>query len=385
MKDFEGVKKVLVIKLSGIGDTLLAVPAIRAVKESLPSAVVSALVNPGTEAMLSLNPLLCAVYTLDESIKPRSLGKRGPGELKLIKELRGKGFDMTVDLTGGDGSAIIGCLIGARFRLGYDPEGAGLIGKRFFYTHVAERPEKRTHAVLENLALPSAFGLKTGNLSVEIFTAPDDDAFVEGLLKNHGIGNDTPYVHVHPASKRPFKCWTDSGMAAIMDLLHAEGLRVVLTSNLNEPEAARVIAIKALMKSEPVDLSGRLNLKHLASLSRGARLVFGVDAAPMHIGAATGTPVVALFGPESVFVRGPWNNEASTRTTPYAALNGVQTFGRHTAIQMDWECIPCNKNGCNGSKKSDCLDAMDPDLVWERLRAVLDGTAMAGDAGGAGA
>jgi heptosyltransferase-3 len=162
-------------------------------------------------------------------------------------------------------------------------------------------------------------------------------------------------------------------MAAIMDLLNAEGLRVVLTSNSDEQEAARVVAIKSLMKSAPVDLSGMLGLKHLASLSRGARLFFGVDTAPMHIGAATGTPVVALFGPDSVFGQGPWNNEASTRTTPYAALNGVQTFGRHTAIQMDWECIPCNKNGCNGSKKSDCLEAMDSEFVWARLRTVLDG------------
>jgi heptosyltransferase-3 len=373
LKEFEGVKKVLVIKLSSIGDVLLTVPAIRAVKESLPSAVVSALVRSGTEEMLTLNPLLDTVYTLDESIKPNALKKRGSGELKLIKELREKGFDMAVDLTGGDGPAIIGCLIGARFRLGYYPEGAGLIGKKFFYTHVAETPEERTHAVLGNLALPSAFGLKTGNLNVEIFTTPDDDAFVEGLLKDHGIGNGTPYVHVHPASRRAFKCWTDPGMAAIMDLLHAEGLRVVLTSSLNEQEAARVVAIKALMKSEPVDLSSMLSLKHLASLSRGARLFFGVDTAPMHIGAATSTPVVAIFGPDSVFGQGPWNNEASTRTTPYAALNGVQTFGRHTAIQMDWECIPCNKNGCNDSKKSDCLEAMDTEFVWTRLRTVLDG------------
>ncbi len=390
MKEFEGVKKVLVIKLGNIGDTLLAVPAIRAVKESMPSAVVSALVSSGTEEMLILNPLLDEVLTLDGFTKPGSPRKRDSGELKLIKGLRKKGFDMAVDLTGGDSPAIIGCLIGARFRLGYNPEGAGRIGKKFFYTHVAGIPEKRTHTVLRNLALPSAFGLETGNLNVEIFTAPDDDAFVEGLLKDHGIGNDTPYVHVHPASKRPFKCWTESGMAAIMDLLHAEGLRVVLTSGPDEREAARVIAIKSLMKSAPVDLSGMLNLKHLASLSRGARLFFGLDAAPMHIGAATGIPVVALFGPESVFGQGPWNNEASTRTTPYAALSGVQTFGRHTAIQMDWECIPCNKNGCNGSKKSDCLEAMDPKFVWGRLRAVLDGlgaddndrTARAGDTGG---
>lgn len=376
MKEFEGVKRVLVIKLSGIGDVLLTVPAIRAVKESLAPAVVSALVRSGTKEMLTLNPLIDTVYTIDESVKPGSLAKRSSSELKLIKELRKKGFDMAVDLTGGDeggGGAIIGCLIGARYRLGYHHEGAGLIGKKFFYTHVAEVPEERTHTVLGNLALPSAFGLKTGNLHVEIFTAPDDDAFVKDLLKDHGIGNDTPYVHVHPASRRASKCWTDPGMAAIMDLLDGEGLRVVLTSGPGELESARVAAIKALMKSAPVDLSGLLNLKHLASLSRGARLFFGVDTAPMHIGAATGTPVVALFGPDSVFGRGPWNNEASTRTTPYAALNGVQTFGRHTAIQMDWGCIPCDKNGCNDSKKSDCLEAIDPEFVWAQLRTLLEG------------
>ncbi len=371
MTGFEGIKKVLVIKLRHIGDVLLTVPAIRAVKESLPEASVSALVNSGTEEMLTGNPLLDEVLTFDRSIKSKSLRKRGSGELKFIKGLRKKGFDMSVDLTGGDRAAIVGCLIGAKFRLGYDPGGAGFIGKKFFYTHVAKRPPERTHTVLRDMGLPGAFGLKTSNMSVDIFTTPEEDAFVKELLAKNGIGPETPYVHVHPTSRWLFKCWNDESMAAIIDLFEDEGLRVVLTSAPDKRETDKIKSIKASAKTDPVDLSGLLRLKHLASLSRGAALFFGVDSAPMHIAAASGAPVVALFGPSGVFDWGPWDNPASRDHTPYAALSGVQSFGRHTAIQEDWDCIPCGEDGCNGTKKSDCLEAIGVDKVTDLIRTKL--------------
>ena len=385
MTGFEGVNKVLVIKLRNIGDVLLSVPAIRAIKESIPGVSVSALVNSGTEEMLTGNPLLDEVLTFDRSIKSGSLRKRGSGELKFIKMLRKKGFDMSVDLTGGDRAAIIGCLIGARFRLGYDPGGAGFIGKKFFYTHVAKTPPERTHTVLRDMGLPAAFGLKTSNMSVEIFTTPDEDSFVKGLLAKNGIGPETPYVHVHPTSRWLFKCWNDKSIAAIIDLFANEGLRVVLTSAPDKRETDKIKAIKAKAKTTPVDLSGALRLKHLASLSRGAALFFGVDSAPMHIAAASGPPVVALFGPSGVFDWGPWDNEASRSQTPYAALSGVQSFGRHTVIQEDWDCIPCGQDGCNGTKKSDCLEALDLATVWKRLETAIDASRGTGHGGAAGA
>lgn len=386
MSEFKDIKKILVIKLRNIGDVLLCVPAIRALKETFPSASISALVNSGTEEMLTLNPLLDDVIPFKREIKGRTLAGRAAGELAFLQGLRKKRFDMTVDLTGGDRAALAGLFIGARYRLGYDPEGGGFMGKRFLYTHLAKKPAHGTHTVLRDLLLVKEFGIDTGDLTVNIYTSPEDDAHVEKALAENGLKPPEPFVHVHPASRWLFKCWTDEGMAYVMDKLSEEGLKAVVTSGPAEKELKKVRSIKGLMKSAPVDLSGRLTLKQMASLSRLSCLFFGVDSAPMHIAAAAGVRVAAIFGPSGAFDWGPWDNiairkcgpyllsgpkDGSGRNSPYPQKGGVQYFGGNVVIQRNWDCVPCGKDGCNGSKKSDCLDSIDPASAWKVIKEIL--------------
>ncbi len=157
---FKDIRKILVIKLRHIGDVLLAVPAIRALKEGFPDAEVSALVNSGTEEMLTLNPLLSGVLTFDRRALKLPLASKAAAELGFIKRLRREGFDMTVDLTSGDRPSLIGFLSGARCRLGYDPGKKGFRGKRLLYTHLAAPPDGGLHAVLRDLRLVEEFGVE---------------------------------------------------------------------------------------------------------------------------------------------------------------------------------------------------------------------------------
>ncbi|MBI5562255.1 MAG: putative lipopolysaccharide heptosyltransferase III [Deltaproteobacteria bacterium] len=382
MNNFDGVKNILVIKLRHIGDVLLTVPAIRALKENFPGAAVSALVNSGTEEMLTGNPLLAGVIAFDRTIKGASALRRMGAELGFVKRLHERRFEMTVDLTGGDRPALIGFLSGARYRLGYDPGGAGFAGKKRLYTHLAERPGARAHTVLRDLGIGAAFGITTANLSVDIYTSAEDDAAAGKALAEAGVAQGVPFVHCHPTSRWLFKAWTDEGMAQVLDAIQSKGLRAVITAGPAEAERKRTAAIVRLMRTEPADLSGALTLKGLAALSRRAALFFGVDSAPMHIAAATGTRVVALFGPSGAFDWGPWDNREAARwaaaskkpggaRSPYPLKNGAQRFGAHRVIQRDWDCVPCGKDGCNGTKKSRCLDEITPEdvltVVFEAL------------------
>jgi heptosyltransferase-3 len=158
-------------------------------------------------------------------------------------------------------------------------------------------------------------------------------------------------IHIHPTSRWLFKCWRDEAMAKVIDALEESGqARAVLTSGRGEKELEKIESILKACRTRPVNLAGRVTLKQLAALSRRSRLFLGVDTAPMHIAAAVGTPVIALFGPSGEFNWGPWGDG-------------------HVVIKKDWECRPCGKDGCEGSKRSRCLEEISEEEV---IKVVLE-------------
>jgi heptosyltransferase-3 len=118
-------------------------------------------------------------------------------------------------------------------------------------------------------------------------------------------------------------------------------------------------------------LSGETTLPLLAAVSDAADLFLGIDSAPMHLAAAVGTPVVALFGPSKTHRWAPWPNrrlfESETELRQYYEDEGYY-LGQHVVLQKDWECIPCGMDGCEGTKQSKCLDEISVEKVKEILR-----------------
>jgi heptosyltransferase-3 len=392
MHEFKDIKKILVIKLRHIGDVLLSVPVFRALRETFPNAYISAIVNSETEEVLTGNPLIDEVIVFNRNIKKKHAVQKYIKELSFLKAIRGKGFDMTVDLTGGDRAAIISLISGARYRLAYDPERDGFYGKRYLYTHLAKKDGSQ-HMVMQNLDIVKQFGISTNNLDVYFFI-PDDarvsvkKIFEENLSKGGKGGFRDKIVHVHPTSRWLFKCWKDEYMAEVIIWLVEQGVKVIVTSSPDKREMEKAKRILSLIPSRIthhasrlIDLCGKTNIKELAAVSSMSNLFIGVDSAPMHIAAAVGTPVVALFGPTAVNVWGPWDNNYSSELrvksfefkNPYTQKNGIQTFSIHTVIQKDWECIPCGKDGCNRSKISKCLEDIKPEEVKNILSEKLKG------------
>jgi heptosyltransferase-3 len=386
---FDGIKKILVIKLRHIGDVLLATSVFRALKETFPDAHITALVNSGTEDILKGNPLIDEILVMDRSVKRLSPVKRYAKEIAFIKKIRANGFDMTVDLTGGDRAAIISFASGARYRLGWKSQ-KGFIGKRYIYTHLSE-PDGEKHMVLQNLEVVSQFRINTENLSVDFFVPEEDRIYVRKILKENSVDENANIAHIHPTSRWLFKCWKDEYMAEIIKWLLDNNAIVIVTSSPDRIEMEKARRILSLVGDSPdstalpvnlgqsphgsrlLDLCGKITIKQLGAISEASDLFFGVDSAPMHIAAAVGTPVVALFGPSGAFHWGPWENQKTknrrqkTEKSPYSNRNGIQTFGIHMVIQRNWECIPCGKDGCKGSKISRCLE----DIGHEEVKSIL--------------
>jgi len=396
---FNRIKKILVIKLRHIGDVLLTVPVFRALRETFPRAHIAALVNSGTEEVLSGNSLIDEMLSLDRGIKRLSLMGRYLREINFLKEIRKKDFDMTVDLTGGDRASIISFASGAKYRLGWKSK-KGFIGKKYLYTHLCE-PNGKKHMVLQNLDVISQFGISTENLSVDFHIPENDRLFIKkipshppvlpfprggrGGGKGRMAGLRDTIVHVHPTSRWLFKCWKDEYMAEILNWLLEKEITVIVTSSPDKKEmdkAKRILSLVAsrftVHASRLLDLCGRTTIKQLAAISEVSNIFFGVDSAPMHIAAAVGTPVIALFGPSGAYSWGPWDNNQKSEVRsqksegkPYPKQSGVQAFGKHIVVQRDWECIPCGKDGCNSSKISKCLEDIKPDEIKTILEEKL--------------
>jgi len=367
---FSNVNSVLVIKLRHIGDVLLTVPSLRAVKETFPGARVSALVNSGTEDVLKGNPLVDEIIVMDRGIKSLSCIARFASEISFLRSVSKRGFDMTVDLTGGDRAAILSFISGAKYRIGYKPK-KGFAGKKLLYTHLAE-PDSTIHTVLQNFGVVNQFGINTSDLSVDFHFSDEDRAFVQKVLQEHRISRDAIIIHVHPTSRWLFKCWTDEYIAGIIQWLLDRGNVVAVTTSPDRKEVEKAGGILGLVsrRSGLIDLRGKTTIKQLGALSEASSLFFGVDSAPMHIAAAVGTPTVALFGPSGAFHWGPWDNRISrlesgilNHGTPYGRRNGIQSFGVNTVIQRDWDCVPCGQDGCNGTKMSRCLYDIRPEEI----------------------
>ena len=394
--NFSGIKKILVIKLRHIGDVLLSVPVFRALRENFPEAHITALVNSGTEEILEASPFIDEIIAFDRSIKKMDFPQKYIKEISFLKMIRRKGFDMAVDLTGGDRAAIISFVSGAAYRLGHDIR-EGFWGKRYLYTHLAGKNDNQ-HTVLQNLDIVKQFGIKADNLSVDISIPEDARMFANRILEKNRTDKNTPVVHVHPTSRWLFKCWRDEYMAEVINWLTDRGITVIVTSAPDKREMEKAKRILSFVVGDSpdstaspvnlgqsphgsrlIDLCGKTNIKQLAALSEVSDLFFGVDSAPMHIAAAVGTPVVAIFGPSGAFHWGPWDNESSKLSikslefkTPYPEKSGIQTFGIHTVIQQDWKCIPCGKDGCDGSKTSRCLTEMKTEEVINILKGKLN-------------
>jgi heptosyltransferase-3 len=336
---FRDIKKILVIKFRHIGDVLLTVPVFRALKEIFPQAHIAALVNSGTEDVLTGNPFIDELIVFDRSIKKMGPVQRSLRELSFLHTIRAKNFDMTVDLTSGDRAAIISFISGARYRLAYITY-KGFLFKRYLYTHLAKKDS--VHVVKQNLDILRQSGLSYNDTSLLLNVSIDDEIFIR-----EAIGDEKNIVHVHPVAGILHKCWKDKYMAQVIDYIIDRGFKPVITSSSNYNELEKAHNIMSLVKGSFIDLTGKTSLKQLAALSKISRFFIGIDSSPMHIAAAVGVPVIAIFGPSSETLWAPWCE-------------------KKLIISKNLPCrLPCkNKKNC---QTHECINSITPEEVIPKI------------------
>src|SRR5207249_3228 len=292
------MKNILVIKLRYIGDVLLATPVLRALRDRFPDAGLTMVVNRGTEDILKWNPDVNEVLVVDRG---------APGaQFRFLGELRRRRFDCVIDLTDGDRSAILARLSGALVRVGFNEEHRW---RGLLYTSVVSTGQQVVHRIERDLEALRPLGIEPKVGPLVLRTSSQDDEEGVALLREIGPEESStdgarPLVMMHPGARYWFKAWPAERFAELADrLTDACGCRVLVGGDAHDKPVAE--AIQARARSAPTVLAGRTTLLQLAAILKRCALFVGNDNGPMHMAAALGVPVVALFGPSDPLVWGP--------------------------------------------------------------------------------
>lgn len=281
-------RNILVIKLRHIGDVLLSTPVLRALREAYPDAQLTMLVNRGTEGILAHNPDVSEVLCIEKG--------SWDAQLRFVQALRRRAFDCVIDLTDGDRSAVISLATGASIRVGFNAEHRW---RGLLYSAVATPRPTDQHRVEYDLCALRHLGLDPKPGTPVLHVSQSEEVVVETWLREAGLPSSKeapPLLLLQPGARYSLKVWPHERFVELADRLAERfSCRILLGGDQREREIAEQIARK--MRDAPKVVAGKFSLLQFAALVKRCALFVGNDGGAMHIAAAMGTPVVALFGP----------------------------------------------------------------------------------------
>ncbi|MCP5419859.1 MAG: glycosyltransferase family 9 protein [Gammaproteobacteria bacterium] len=288
------MKRILIIRLSAIGDVIMASGLIPALRNTWPGAHIAWLVEPQSQDLLRHNPRLDEVIVWPRNQWRQLWKARRYRELfkqlrHFIGTLRERRFDLVLDAQGLLKSGVWAWLSGAKERIGLGSRE----GSQYLMTRVLSRATQDRRIGSEYLHLARTLGLETGNFPMDIAVAAHDAESAERHCRTQGI--TPPYAVFCPFTTRPQKHWFEDRWAALSQALPTRlGMNAVLLGGPSDREAAARIA--AAGHPALGNLVGRTNLGEAAAVIRNARLLIGVDTGLTHLGIAFAVPTLALFG-----------------------------------------------------------------------------------------
>ncbi len=340
--------KILVIKLRYIGDTILITPLLNALKEGMRGAQVDVLVNKETIDVLVDNPYVQHAWAFDHQAS-----KRSPWyTFNLIRLLRREHYNMVIDLTNNDRSAVLSFASGAPLRIGYASEQ--VVRQRLFYNRIIDSVLGRVHTVDHHLKVAEELGIPVIHRNPFIFVSSAKLKGMEERLSRLGLENEEPFAIIHPGARRWYKSWPLEQFAGLADrIIKVCRIRVVLTGGKEDIEVS--LKIGEHMQEEVLNLTGQVPLSDFPALAKRAVCLIGNDSAPIHIATAVGTPAIALFGP-----------------TDWKAWRPRRAHDR--VIAAAFPCMPCGhaKPDCPLGE-SYCMSTIRFEEVWNAVEETISG------------
>jgi heptosyltransferase-2 len=344
MKPFEPAS-ILVYSPSWIGDSVMALGALRSLRIHYPSAKLTVLAKPWVEELYQGCEAVDGSFRFD--VKGAHAGPRG--FVRLARALNRWRFDLAVLFPNAFRAAAVARAAGIPERWGYGTDGRSWLLTRS--VPPAPRPFGR-HQAHYYLDLIRALGIRPGPPNIGLATTPSMGEQAIKLLRTSGWHLGEPLVGLHPgATNSSAKRWVPERYAAVGDRL-ADGLgaRVVLLGGPNEVALAE--EIRSLMQKPTLFLAGETSLGELMGVLESLAILVTNDSGPMHLASALGVPTVAIFGPTDERETGPLGRNARV-------------------VRQQVECSPCLHRECPTDHR--CMSRVQVDEICQVAMELLEG------------
>jgi predicted lipopolysaccharide heptosyltransferase III len=323
--DWSAVRKVLLVRLRSIGDTVLATPSLYALKRFLPNATVDILVEDWVAPLLSNHPHVDNVVVLERAgFMTRA---------RVARELRAANYDVVYNLHGGTTATFLTRATGARYRVGFKTYQYAQL-----HNHQAPSPlllwgQQKTHSVEQQLALLGWTGIPvTDRPRTQLGISQQAAETVNQLLAESGLA-DQKLALIHPAAAFATKQWAVEHFARVAEFVAERGFAPVAIAAPNEKALLEKLCAAAIEKIATFDLS----LPEVTALAARSRLFVGNDSGIAHIAAAVGTPAVVIFGSSNIAHWRPWNSAPAE------------------VVFEEMPCQPCHGYFCEKFDQPECI------------------------------
>jgi len=338
---------ILIVKLSAIGDVIHTLPSLAELRRLYPGAHITWVIEEASSDLIMDHPYLDRVIIFRrkrwiDDLKHGRIGQPLYEIRSFIKDVRKQSYDLVIDFHGLFKSAVVVLLSSGKRKLGYDSmqELSGL----FLNEKISEDMGK--HAIDRYLDFLRHLGADVGEPEFLIPISEENKKRVNLLLQTNHIREKDRFVAVNPVALWDTKLWGNEKFARLCDRIKKElHTCIVLTGT----DLAVLSEIQSFMKSHAVNLGRETNLRDLACLYRRSSLLITTDSGPMHVAAAVGTPVIALFGPTDPLRTGPYGKG-------------------HTVVRKNLSCSPCFLKTCEAKT---CMADISVDEVFEKIAEKL--------------
>jgi predicted lipopolysaccharide heptosyltransferase III len=341
--DWSSVRKILVVRLRSIGDTVLATPSVFALRRFVPRAKIDILLEDWVAPVLDGSDLVDRVITI-----PRH---SNAARARVARELHRANYDVVYNLHGGTTATFLTRATGARHRVGFTTYQYSRL-----HNHAAPSPlaiwhRPTLHSVEQQLALLGWTGVPvTDRPPTKLAVTSKAAASISQKLSDNGVDENKSIALIHPAAAFATKQWATENFARVVAAVGARGFTPIAVVAPNEKPV-----LQSLKKSSSARVVGfdNLSLPEITALAARAKLFIGNDSGIAHMAAAVGAPCVVVFGSSNIAHWRPWTTKANE------------------VVREEMPCQPCHGYFCAEFDQPECILRVPVDRVVAAIDRVL--------------